>query len=220
LNRKLFPLPAAYYFLSVLCLAAPAGQKLFPSMVFPAFAPPVVSLAGMVSALGFALRGLTLGRAMFRKRREARSLVRKALQERNPSGYLTGPAADGAGRTLSRVLRNADEDLREINPDFSLESLFRLVGLLPLLLDEIRNEKEAKIRLGVVGAYLGETAGRLWGWQWKFQSDPALRQFEFLASVLEQGEDRVDPFELAGELFEGNLKPRVLVEKLDPKKRS
>jgi uncharacterized membrane protein YeaQ/YmgE (transglycosylase-associated protein family) len=140
-------------------------------------------------------------------------LIKKILQGRDSKTYLSGPSADRAGRTLGRVVRNADEDLREMAPDFTAASLGRLPGFLPELLDEIKTETDAAIRLGIVGAYLGETACRLWGWQWNFRADTQLRQFEYLASVLERKGARVDPFGLAGELFSGTLKPKELIQR-------
>jgi hypothetical protein len=71
------------------------------------------------------------------------------------------------------------------------------------LLTEIENEEDARIRLGVVGTYLGETYCRNGGWKWFFRPDPSLRQFSYLASVIRKQGREIDPFAWAGDLMTG-----------------
>jgi hypothetical protein len=113
---------------------------------------------------------------------------------------------DLAGRNISRLVRNSDEDLREIRPDFSFDSIERLRRVLPFLLDEIHNEESARIRLGVVGTYLGEFLCRSGQWQWFFKCDPALRQFGYLTSVVRREGRELDPYAWAALLFSGSRK--------------
>ncbi len=208
------PSPTPYLALSGLCLAAMAGNQLFPLFFFPAFAPWVSGLALDLLALSSALRAWVLYQALWKRRATALGLVEKILQGRDPKTFRTGSSADTAQRTLSRVIRNADEDLREISPDYSAASLSRLADFLPKLLDEMNTETDAMIRLGVAGAYIGETACRLWEWEWKFQADPSLRQFEYLASILDRQGISVDPFELAQKCYSGKMKAKDLAAKL------
>lgn len=220
MNRNAIPSPIPYIALAGVCAGALAGSQFFPDFFFPAFGSWVIGLFWDLAALGAAWRAWGLYQALWKGRAEAIARIEFLLRNRNSQKIQMGSSADTAGRTLSRVIRNADEDLKEINPDFTLDSLIRLSGFLPNLLDEIQSETDAKIRLGVVGAYLGETACRLWGWQWKFQSETSLRQFEYLVSILEKGKDRVDPFELAGELFSNKLKSGDLIQKLGIKEEA
>jgi hypothetical protein len=208
------PSPIPYLALSGVCLAAMAGDQLFTFFFFPAFAPWVAGLALDLLALFSALRAWVLYQALWKRRTDALNLVEKILRGRDAKTFKTGPSADTAQRTLSRVIRNADEDLREIAPDYSEVSLSRLADFLPKLLDEMNTETDAMIRLGVAGAYIGETACRLWKWEWKFQADPSLRQFEYLASVLERQGASIDPFELAQQCFSGKMKAKELTVKL------
>jgi hypothetical protein len=213
LTGKAFSSPTPYLILAGICLAAPVGNRFFPAFFYPVFAPWGVALVGGLAAIAASARAWFLYRAIGKRRKNAMVLMKKILQGRDSKTFLSGSSADRAGRTLGRVLRNTDEDLREMRPDFTVASLERLSGFLPELLDEIKSETDAAIRLGIVGAYLGETACRLWGWQWNFRADPSLRQFDYLASALERKGARMDPFELAGELFSGTLKPKELIQR-------
>ena len=141
-------------------LMALAGTQFFPSVFFPALPDWAAGLTWDLVALACITRVWFLYKATWKRRTTARLIIEKSIHDRNPQRCLTGSSADTAQRTLSRVIRNSDEDLREIIPDFTAASLHRLSGFLPKLLDEIQNETDARIRLGVVGTYLGETACR------------------------------------------------------------
>jgi hypothetical protein len=136
-----------------------------------------------------------------RRRQKALDLITAIIKNRQA---LLDPSENEvvlAGRVVSRLTRNADEDLREIGADFSLESLGRLSDYLPLLLDEVEVEQDALIRLGVVGTYLGETLCRHRGWNWFFKPDPRLRQFSYLSSIIRRGNRELDPYGWAADLF-------------------
>jgi hypothetical protein len=217
LSARANPSPTPYLALAGVCLAALAGTQFFPSVFFPGLPLWVSGLIWDLAALACATRVWFLDKETGKRRSAAMLLLELSIRDRDSQSCLTGPSADTAQRTLGRVIRNADEDLREINPDFTAASLRRLSGFLPRLLDEIQTETDAKIRLGVVGAYLGETACRLWDWQWNFRSDPALKQFNYLASTLERKGAQADPFGLALEFFSCRLKPKDLIQKLGKK---
>jgi hypothetical protein len=110
-----------------------------------------------------------------------------------------------AGRLITRLVRNSEVDLGEMKPDFSLSSLSRLRRVVPELLDEIHNEEDARIRLGIVGVYIGETLCRARGWQWDFKAQPSLRQFTYQASRLIKDGKTLDVFQKAAELMTGRL---------------
>lgn len=205
--------PTPYLILAGICLAAPVGNRFFPDFFYPAFAPWGLALVGGLVGIAAISRAWFLYRGIRKKRMGAIVIMKKILQDRDSKTLLIGSFADRAGRTLGRVVRNADEDLREMRPDFTAASLGRLSGFLPELLDETKTETDAAIRLGIVGAYLGETACRLWGWQWNFRADTQLRQFEYLASVLERKGVLVDPFGLAEKLFSGTLNSKELIQR-------
>jgi hypothetical protein len=197
-------------FLSVICVLS---HGVCPRFFFPAFDSRWVLNLGIGAMVVFA--GLTFqrNRALNRRRRKASDLIRSLVEKRRP---LENPSENDvilAGRVVSRLVRNADEDLREIDVDFSMASLVRLNCYIPLLLDEIESEEDAFIRWGVVGTYLGETLCRQLGWNWFFKPDPALRQFSYVSSVLRRGEKELDPFGWAADLFERREKLEELVEK-------
>lgn len=183
-------------------LCAIFGGTGFLNGRYPGFFFPAVPLGWVwgISVLGGLLcGGEALRRWAVRLKRlaNARALVRKVGEERRPpEGGLESEAAN-AGRLISRLTRNAEEDLREIGPDFSVASLRRLYRYLPDLLFEIGNEEEARIRLGIVGTYVGETACRNFKWRWFFKADPALRQFNYMVSVIQRQGRETDPYALA-----------------------
>jgi hypothetical protein len=197
-------------FLSILCVVS---HWVCPRLFFPVFEGRWVLNLGIGSMAVFA--GLTFqrNRALNRRRRNAADLIRSLADKRQ---VLESPPENDvilAGRVVSRLVRNADEDLREIDVDFSMASLVRLDRYLPLLLDEIETEEDAFIRLGVVGTYLGETLCRQLGWNWFFKPDPSLRQFSYLSSVIRRGEKELDPFGWAADLFERRRKVDELMER-------
>jgi hypothetical protein len=189
--------------LSFLFVLAVLSHGVCPRFFFPAFDGRWVLSLGTLGMAAFGALAFQKNHGLNRRRRAASRLIRSLAEKRSP---LEDPSENDvilAGRVVSRLPRNADEDLREIDPDFSLASLDRLVRYLPLLLDEVESEEDALIRWGVVGTYMGETLCRQTGWNWFFKPDPALRQFSFLSSVLRRGPGReLDPYAWAVDLFD------------------
>lgn len=147
--------------------------------------------------------GFSRGWDILKRRSAARVLIRKAAEKRCAEPKADDNDINSAGRLIARLVRNADEDLMEIKPDFSIASLRRLQRFLPVLLDEIENEEDALIRVGVVGTYLGEVACRNFQWQWKFKADPALKQFSYIVSAVQKGGHEVDPYTMASDWMLG-----------------
>jgi hypothetical protein len=184
----------------------PVLNNKYPTAYFPALPPWWVEVLSTFAGIAAALMAFTRLWAILQQRDRARALILEAVQTRQPTENSPENEAANAGRLVSRLVRNADEDLREINPDFSEPSLRRLQGLLPLLLLEIGNLEDARVRLGVLGSYLGETACRNFQWQWFFKADPALRQFSYLASTLQKKGRELDPYAWAGQWLAGKAK--------------
>lgn len=139
------------------------------------------------------------------RRKKAVTLLRAAAKDLQADEKAGENDLGQAGRLITRLVRNSEVDLAEIKPDLSLDSLSRLKRVVPELLDEIHNEEDARIRLGIVGVYIGETLCRTKGWQWDFKARPALHQFTYQASRLKKGETTLDVFEKAAELMTGRL---------------
>lgn len=198
--------PVPYFLLTALMGLVPVLNNKYPAQFFPAFSPWLVEVVSVFVGITFAFWGFSRGWEILQRRSWARELVRQAIGKRQAEPKAEENEISNAGRLISRLVRNVDEDLMEIMPDFTGNSLKRLQGVFPLLLDEIRNEEDALIRLGVVGTYLGETACRNFQWQWFFQTDPALRQFNYLASTLRKTGKELDPYAWAGELLVGKKK--------------
>jgi len=206
--------PIPYFLLAVLAGLVPVLNNKYQAAFFPALSPGVIEIlsvfAGIAaSALGFARLWVKLV-----QRDGARGLVRGAAEGRILSGPQTPNEVVNAGRIVSRLVRNADEDLREINPDFTLSSLDRLEHYLPELMMEIQSEEDARIRLGVVGIYLGETLCRCFGWQWFFRADPSMNQFSYTASVIRLGGRELDPFAWASDLLTGKHRLSDLLKEI------
>ncbi len=184
----------------------PVLNNKYPASFFPALSPWLVESLSVGLGVAAAFMGLSRGWEILVRRSLARALVRQVAANRRAAQKAETNDVSNAGRLISRLVRNADEDLKEIRPDFSEASLKRLQRYLPVLLGEVENEEDARIRLGIVGTYLGETACRNNGWQWAFKADPTLRQFSYLASTLGKSGRETDPYAWAGELLGGGKK--------------
>jgi hypothetical protein len=191
----------------------PVLNNKYPTQFFPALSPWWIEVISLVLGVGAAFLGLSRGWDILRRRSSARQLIRQAV-ERHPAQDPNANDVANSGRLISRLVRNVDEDLMEIKPDFSEASLRRLGRYLPVLMGEIETEEDARIRLGVVGTYLGEAACRGFQWQWFFKADPALRQFSYLASVIRKAEREVDPYFWAADLLTGEKKMKEWMETL------
>jgi len=184
----------------------PVLNNKYPSSFFPAVDPGLVEILSVVLGVVAAFLALSRGWDVLVRRSLARALVSQVVAGRQASQDVETNDISNAGRLVSRLVRNVDQDLMEIRPDFSEGSLRRLGRYLPVLLAEIEKEEDARIRLGIVGTYLGETACRHSGWQWVFKADPTLRQFSYLASALKKAGREIDPYAWAGELLQGKKK--------------
>jgi hypothetical protein len=205
MNTKLHS-PIPFFLLTALLGLVPVLNNKYPAYFFSALSPWLVEVLSVALGAAAAFGGFSRGWEILKRRSWARELVRQTAVERHAAQNLDANDVNNAGRLISRLVRNADEDLLEIKPDFSEASLKRLRRVLPALLDEIKTAEDARIRVGVVGTYLGETACRNRQWQWFFKSDPALRQFSYLASVLRRAEGELDPFAWAADLMTGQRK--------------
>jgi hypothetical protein len=195
--------PYPFFFLTALLGLAPVLSNKYPATYFPAVSPWWVEVVSVGAGVLAAFLGFSRLWAILEQRERARSLVRAVVENRHPVANPRIEEAANPTRIVSRLVRNVDQDLFEIQPDFTLASLYRLQKYLPDLMKEVENEKEARIRLGIVGTYWGETLCRTMGWQWHFRPDPALKQFSYLASVLRKGEKELDPFAWSAELMLG-----------------
>src|SRR5579862_8376300 len=194
--------PIPYFLLMALFGLVPVLNNKYPAQFFPAVDPGLVELLSVGLGVAAAFLGMSRGWEILVRRSLARALIHQAATGRHAAQNAETNDIGNAGRLISRLVRNADEDLMEIRPDFSESSLRRLQRYLSVLLGEIEKEEDARIRLGIVGTYLGETACRNGGWQWVFKADPTLRQFSYLASTLGKAGREIDPYAWAGELLE------------------
>lgn len=211
MHRKLHS-PIPYFLLTALLGLVPVLNNKYPTRFFPALSPDLVSVLCVVLGVAAAYLGFSRGWDRLQHQARARKLLRQAAEQRDGQASADENDVSAAGRFISRLVRNADEDLSEIKPDFSEHSLRRLDRYLPALLGEIENEEDARIRLGIVGVYLGETACRNYHWQWHFKADPALGRFGYLVSALRREGKETDPFFLAAEWMLGNLNLKELLE--------
>ena len=195
--------PWPYFLLTAVLGLVPVLNNMYPPQFYPALSPAIVETAAVIAGTFAAFMGFSRGWALLEHFSKAKAMLREAVSKRSSVEGPDSEGASNAGRMISRIIRNSDEDLREIDPDFSLASLRRLASYSPELLMEIEKGEDAQIRLGVVGAYLGETACRKFGWQWRFLSDPSLGRFSYLVSVVQKGDRELDPFLLAGDLLMG-----------------
>jgi hypothetical protein len=173
----------------------------YPASFFSAVSPWWVEVVSVFGGVFVVAMGLSRTWAILNYRARSKSLVLETVEKRHVVEKPVENDVVNAGRIVSRLVRNADKDLTEINPDFTLDSLKRLQNYLSELMAEIDNEEDARIRLGVVGVYLGETLCRNLGWQWFFRADPSLTQFSYLASVLRRQGKEMDPFAQAADLM-------------------
>ncbi len=192
-----------YFILVALLGIVPVLNNKYPSGFFPSISPWWVEVGSTFLGIAAATMGFIRLWAFLEKRARAKVLVSEAIASRHAVENPLENDLATVGRFISRLVRNVDQDLKEINPDFSMNSLGRLGGFLPNLLEEIESEEDARIRLGVVGVYLGEVACRNFQWQWHFKADPELHQFSYLASNVQRGEKKLDPYTWAASLMVG-----------------
>ena len=150
-----------YFFLVGLFGLIPVLNNKYPARFFPGFSPGGVEVLSTFAGIAAATLGFMRLWARLEKGARAKALVLEAAASRHPADQPLDNDLATVARFISRLVRNVDEDLREIGPDFSQNSLSRLEKFLPALLREIESREDALIRLGVAGVYLGEAACRL-----------------------------------------------------------
>src|SRR5258708_4207986 len=195
--------PWPYFLLASFFALVPVLNNKYPASFFPAipaFGIEVVMTLGGVCAF---VIGLGHWWAILQRTVLAKRLVLEAVENRNSPEDPDENDVITAGRYITRLVRNVDEDLKEIKPDFTMESLGRLQSYLPQLLSEVEDEQSARILLGIVGVYLGETLCRNDHWQWFFKPATDLKQFVYLASVIHKEGKKVDPFALSAKVLTG-----------------
>jgi hypothetical protein len=203
-----------YFFLVGLLGIIPVLNNKYPARFFPGFSPWGVEVLSTCAGVVAAVLGFMRLWGRLEKGARAKALVLEAVGSRRPADHPLDNDLATVGRFISRMVRNVDEDLREISPDFSENSLWRLERFLPKLLEEIESREDALIRLGVAGVYLGEAACRNFQWQWHFKSDPALRQFGYLASILQRRGQNLDPYAWAADLMAGKGKMAEFIKQI------
>jgi len=206
--------PAPWFGLMGLLALAPVLNNMYPAVFYPALPRFVVELVSVFLGSGAAAMGFLRVWNRLQRDSRAKTLVLQVAEWRT----LTAPPAENevatASRSITRLVANVDEDLREIAPDFTLVSLERLPKLLPVLLSEVGTEDEARVRLGVVGSYLGETLCRTKGYRWFFRADTSLRRFNYLASIVQKEGRELDPFLWAAGLLTGRRKIKDLIKEI------
>jgi len=201
LKTKILYSSKPYFVLAALFSLVPVLNNKYPALFFPAVLDGWVTLITTGAGIYAAFKGLSCAWTVMRARTEAKAWILEVIQSRKIVENPDPNDVINAGRSITRLVRNVDEDLREIVPDFSLESLTRLERYLPELLMEVESEEKARIRLGIVGVYIGETLCRSKGWEWFFKPDTALKQFIFLPSEIRKNGKVIDPFEMASKAF-------------------
>lgn len=201
MKSKILYSPKPYFVLAALFSLIPVLNNKYPNSFFPLVPAGWVEIITTIAGVYAAFKALGYWWAILQVRSEAKAWILQAGQNRKVPETSDHNDVVNAGRYVARLVRNVDEDLREINPDFSLTSLNRLGRYLSELLMEVEGEESGRIRLGIVGVYIGETLCRAKGWEWFFKSDPSLKQFSFLPSVVHKNGKTIDPFEVAAKAF-------------------
>jgi len=202
---KLHP-PWPWFALTGVFALVPVLNNMYPTAFYPALPRFVVELISVFVGSGVAAMGFLRTWNRLQRASRAKALVLQVADWRALGAPQEENEVATSGRSIARLVGNVDEDLREIGPDFTLASLERLPKLLPVLLSEVGTEDEARVRLGVVGSYLGETLCRTQGFRWVFRADPALRRFNYLVSIVQKEGKELDPFLGAADLLVGRKK--------------
>lgn len=203
MKSRILHYPKPYFVLAALFSLIPVLNNKYPNSFFPLVSAGWVEIIATAAGIYAAFKALDYWWAILQVRSAAKAWILQAVQNRQVFETSDHNDVVNAGRYVTRLVRNVDEDLREIKPDFSFDSLKRLGRYLPELLMEVEDEESGRIRLGIVGVYIGETLCRAKGWEWFFKSDPSLKQFSFLPSVVHKSGKTIDPFEIAAKAFNG-----------------
>lgn len=201
MKNKILYSSKPYFVLAALFSLIPVLNNKYPALFFPVVPDGWVTILATGGGIYVVFKGLSYIWAVMQARAEAKAWISQVIESRKVIENPDPNDVINAGRSVTRLVRNVDEDLREIGPDFSWESLKRLERYLPELLMEVDDEENAKIRLGIVGVYIGETLCRSKGWEWFFKPDTSLKQFIFLPSEIRKNGKVIDPFETASKAF-------------------
>lgn len=192
-----------WFFLTSLLALVPVLNNKYPAAFFPAVPSGLIELLTVFGGALTAAMGFTRAWAIAQRRSKAKAILAMVLQGIRADEKVEENDLGQSGRLITRLVRNVEVDLEEMKPDLTLRSWPRLWGILPELLNEITDEESARIRLGIVGVYMGETLCREKGWQWDFRAQPSQRQFTYLASRLTRGGRTLEIFQWAGKLMMG-----------------
>ncbi len=107
-----------YFFLVALLGLIPVLNNKYPAQYFPGLSPWWIEVFSTFAGISAATIGFMRLWARSRKKARAGNLVLEAVGSRHPAENPSENDVDGAGRLVSRLVRNVDEDLREIVPDF------------------------------------------------------------------------------------------------------
>ena len=204
-----------WFFLTGLLALVPVLNNKYPAFFFPAIQPGIIELITVFGGALAAAMGFTRAWAIAQRRARARSLLEAVVQGIRADEKVEENDLGQSGRLITRLVRNVEVDLAEMKPDLTLGSLNRLKGIIPDLLNEITTEEAARIRLGIVGVYMGETLCREKGWQWDFRAQPSQRQFTYMASQLTRKGRNLDIFRWAGKLMMGQADWKSLVREAE-----
>lgn len=207
-NEKLF-FGAALYLLVTALL-----NTVWPELFFSKVSVPWVwGVAGIGSLILISLASC-LRRLREARRRAGRANI-EAAERHRPAVENPGPQQRAASaKLLERLIGHAGEDLKEIRPDFTLASLRRLEKSLPALLEESADPLDARILLGIVGVYLGETLRAAYKGEWRLGAAPSLGRFTYQACRLRFSGKEWDPFFAARRWFASEVRWRDLVEEV------
>lgn len=195
--------PWPFFLLSALCALVPVLNNKYPASFFPVIPPFAIEVVMTIGGIYGIVIALSRWWILLQRKTFAQKLIMEVTDQRQSPEKPDENDVVSAGRYISRLVRNADEDLKEIKPDFTLESLGRLQRYLPQLLSEVEDEQSARITLGIVGVYLGETLCRNRQWQWFFRPAPDLKQFIYLASEIRKEGKNFDPFAFSASVLIG-----------------
>lgn len=204
-----------WFFLTALLALVPVLNNKYPGAFFPAIPPGLIELLTVFGGALAAAMGFTRAWAIAQRRGKAKALLGSVLEGIRADEKVEENDLGQSGRLITRLVRNVEVDLEEMKPDLTLRSWPRLWGVIPELLSEIADEEAARIRLGIVGVYMGETLCREKGWQWDFRAQPSQRQFTYLASRLTRGGRTLEIFQWAGKIMMGQVDRKDLVREAE-----
>lgn len=207
-DEKLFFGAALYLLVSALL------NTLWPDLFFSKASVPWVWAGAGTGSLILTTLASHLRRLRQAQRKAGRENIETAEQNRPAVENPTREQRAASAKLLERLIAHAGEDLKEIRPDFTLASLRRLEKNLPVLLEESADPLDARILLGIVGVYLGETLRAAYKGEWILGAAPSLGRFTYQACRLRFSKKEWDPFFAARRWFANEVRWRDLVEEV------